>query len=44
MPATVSLARLDRYKPANGERCVPVIGMEDFAAVKAAVANALGLY
>lgn len=44
MSATVSLARLDRYKPANGERCVPVIGMEDFAAVKAAVANALGLY
>ena len=44
MLATVSLARLDRYKPANGERCVPVIGMDDFQAIKSAVASALRLY
>ncbi|OSI13746.1 hypothetical protein BWD09_12660 [Neisseria dentiae] len=44
MVATVSLNRLDRYKPANGQRCVPQISYEDFQAIKSAVANALKLY
>lgn len=43
MVATVSLARLDRYKPRHGERCVPLVELADYHAIKKAVANALGL-
>lgn len=41
--ATVSIARLDRYKPSYGERCVPEITEADFVEIRKAVAYALRL-
>lgn len=43
MIATVSLHRLDRYKAAHRQYVVPVLGDADFAAIKLAITNALGL-
>jgi uncharacterized protein YifN (PemK superfamily) len=43
MVATVSLARLDRYKVARGQFMVPRLPPADFAAIRRAVASALDL-
>ena len=42
--ATVSIERLDRYKPSHGDRCVPVISEDDFVKIREAVAYALRLH
>jgi uncharacterized protein YifN (PemK superfamily) len=43
MVATVSLARLDRYKVGKGQYAVPSLPAADFDAVRLGVANVLGL-
>ena len=43
MVATVSLARLDRYKVARGQFVVPILAPADFIAIRIGVANALNL-
>ena len=43
MVATVSLARLDRYKIGRGNYVVPTLPAADFDAIRLAVANALSL-
>jgi uncharacterized protein YifN (PemK superfamily) len=43
MVATVSLARLDRYKVARGQYVVPVLPAADFEAIRRAVATGLDL-
>lgn len=43
MVATVSLARLDRYKVARGTYVVPILAAADFEAIRRGVAKALNL-
>lgn len=43
MIATVSIARLDRYKLARREYVAPTLPEADFVAIQTAVMNALGL-
>jgi len=43
MIATVSLARLDRFKVARREYVAPQLPADDFAAIKNALTAALGL-
>lgn len=43
MIATVSLARLDRYKVARREYVAPSLAEADFEAIKKAIMSALGL-
>lgn len=43
MLTTVSLGRLDRYKIGRGQYAVPMLPMDDFKAIRRAVAKALDL-
>jgi uncharacterized protein YifN (PemK superfamily) len=43
MVATVSLARLDRYKVGRGQYAVPALPAADFDAIRLGVAKALVL-